>query len=67
MKRGVIMEQESIIKHKCEQLLLRASHFDASDLHLLPGEHQYKIMFRKYGQFIHAGELPSDIANRMIS
>ncbi|ATP41054.1 hypothetical protein CSE16_13895 [Solibacillus sp. R5-41] len=61
------MEQESIIKHKCEQLLLRASHFDASDLHLLPGEHQYKIMFRKYGQFIHAGELQSDVANRMIS
>ncbi|WP_445683226.1 competence type IV pilus ATPase ComGA [Solibacillus sp. FSL K6-1523] len=62
-----MMEQESIIKHKCEQLLLRASHFDASDLHLLPGEHQYKIMFRKYGQFIHAGELQSDIAKRMIS
>lgn len=67
MIRGVYMEQESIIKHKCEQLLLRASHFDASDLHLLPGEHQYKIMFRKYGQFIHAGELTCDIASRMIS
>lgn len=61
------MEKESIIETKTEQLLLKACHFGASDLHLVPTEHNYAIMFRKYGSFIPAGELPNDIGIRIIS
>ncbi|MEK4229931.1 competence type IV pilus ATPase ComGA [Solibacillus sp. FSL H8-0538] len=61
------MEMESVIETKSEQLLLKACHFGASDLHLVPAEHNYAIMFRKYGRFIQAGELPNDIAGRVIS
>ena len=61
------MEMESIIETKSKQLLLKASHFGASDLHLVPAEHNYAIMFRKYGRFIPAGELPNEVAARIIS
>ena len=61
------MEMESVIESKCEQLLLKACHFGASDIHLVPTEHNYAIMFRKYGRFIEAGELPTEVASRMIS
>lgn len=61
------MEMESIIESKSEQLLLKASHFGASDIHLVPAERHYSIRFRKYGQLVPAGELPDEIAIRLIS
>lgn len=61
------MEMESIIESKSEQLLLRAHHFGAADIHLMPQEHQYSVCFRKYGQLIPAGDMTDDIAQRLIS
>lgn len=62
-----MMEMESIIESKSEQLLLKAHHFGAADIHFMPEEQQYSVCFRKYGQLIPAGTLPDDIAQRLIS
>lgn len=64
---GNIIEQESLVEQKCQQLLLRANELQASDLHLLPREKDYQILFRKHGRFDRGGELPNDLAHRMIS
>lgn len=61
------MEMESVIESKSEQLLLKAHHFGAADIHLMPEEHQYSVCFRKYGQLIPAGMMTDDIAQRLIS
>lgn len=58
---------ESVVEQKCEKLLLKAFHFGASDMHLVPGSERYTIHFRKYGKLIQAGELPLLLADRMIS
>ena len=58
---------ESIVEQKCEQLLLKAYHFGASDLLLVPEEGQYLVYFRKYDKLLQAGELPYDLAERVIS
>lgn len=60
-------EMESVIESKSEQLLLKAHHFGAADIHLMPEEHQYSVYFRKYGQLIRAGHMTDDIAQRLIS
>lgn len=58
---------ESVVEQKCEQLLLKAYHFGASDLLLVPDERKYLIYFRKYDKLLQAGELPYDLAERIIS
>ncbi|GLC88647.1 competence type IV pilus ATPase ComGA [Lysinibacillus piscis] len=58
---------ESVIEQKCEQLLLKAYHFGASDLLMIPEHGQYRLYFRKYDKLLNAGELPTDLAERMIS
>lgn len=58
---------ETVVEQKCEQLLLKAYHFGASDLLLVPGNIKYRIYFRKYDKLLHAGELPHELADRMIS
>lgn len=58
---------ESVIEQKCDQLLLKAYHFGASDLLLVPEERMYFIYFRKYDKLLQAGELPYDLAERVIS
>jgi len=58
---------EIVVEQKCEQLLLKAYHFGASDLLLVPTNIEYRIYFRKYDKLLHAGELPNDLAERMIS
>lgn len=58
---------ESVIEQKCEQLLLKAFHFGASDLLLIPEESRYITYFRKYDKLLQAGELPYDLAERIIS
>lgn len=63
----IIIEQESIVEQKCLQLLERASEYGASDLHLLPRETEFSVLFRKYGQFVQVGKVPNELANRMIS
>lgn len=61
------MEMESIIESKSEQLLLKANHFGASDIHFVPAKDCYLIRFRKYGQQIPAGDMTDDLALRLIS
>ncbi|GAA3346520.1 competence protein ComGA [Deinococcus persicinus] len=58
---------EIVVEQKCEQLLLKAYHFGATDLLLVPSNINYRIYFRKYNKLLHAGELPNDLAERMIS
>lgn len=58
---------EMVVEQKCEQLLLKAYHFGATDLLLVPSNINYRIYFRKYDKLLHAGELPNDLAERMIS
>ncbi|WP_336635247.1 competence type IV pilus ATPase ComGA [Lysinibacillus fusiformis] len=58
---------EMVVEQKCEQLLLKAYHFGATDLLLVPSNINYRIFFRKYDKLLHAGELPNDLAERMIS
>lgn len=58
---------EIVVEQKCEQLLLKAYHFGATDLLLVPSNINYRIYFRKYDKLLHAGELPNDLAERMIS
>ncbi|KEK12267.1 competence protein ComG [Lysinibacillus sphaericus] len=58
---------EMVVEQKCEQLLLKAYHFGATDLLLVPSNVNYRIYFRKYDKLLHAGELPNDLAERMIS
>ncbi|MFJ7731550.1 competence type IV pilus ATPase ComGA [Lysinibacillus sp. NPDC097231] len=58
---------ETVVEQKCEQLLLKAYHFGASDLLLVPESERYRIYFRKYDKLLQAGELPNDLAERVIS
>lgn len=58
---------ETVVERKCEQLLLKAYHFGASDLLLVPESERYRIYFRKYDKLLQAGELPNNLAERMIS
>ncbi|WP_223556161.1 competence type IV pilus ATPase ComGA [Lysinibacillus sphaericus] len=58
---------ETVVEQKCEQLLLKAYNFGASDLLLVPESIHYRIYFRKYDRLLQAGELPHDLAERMIS
>ena len=58
---------ETVVEQKCEQLLLKAYNFGASDLLLVPESVHYRIYFRKYDRLLQAGELPHDLAERMIS
>ena len=61
------MQMESVIVTKCEQLLLKAIHFGASDIHIVPSAQHYTILFRKYNQLIFADEQPTELTIRMIS
>ncbi|MGA3673949.1 competence type IV pilus ATPase ComGA [Lysinibacillus agricola] len=58
---------ETVVEQKCEQLLLKAYNFGASDILLVPESIHYRIYFRKYDRLLQAGELPHDLAERMIS
>lgn len=61
------MDIESVVENKSIQLLLKALHFGASDLHLLPTNDNYAIYFRKYGKLFPAGNIPFELGERMIS
>ena len=61
------MEHETIIASQSEQLLLKACHFGASDLHLIPKKEHYSILLRKFGRLVDTGTLPDEIATRIIS
>lgn len=67
MKEVIFIEQESIVEQKCIHLLQQAIEHDASDVHLLPREKEYKVLFRKFGQFVSIGNIPDELAIRMIS
>ncbi|WP_404803777.1 hypothetical protein [Lysinibacillus sp. S1] len=58
---------ETVVEQKCEQLLLKAYHFGASDLLLVPGNINSQIYFRKYDKLFHAGDLPHELAERIFS
>ncbi len=61
------MDIESVVETKSEQLLLKALHFGASDLHLLPTSDNYAVHFRKYGKLFPAGNIPFELGERIIS
>ncbi|KGR81584.1 competence type IV pilus ATPase ComGA [Lysinibacillus odysseyi] len=61
------MEHETVIASQSEQLLLKACHFGASDLHLIPKKGHYSILLRKFGRLVETGTLPDEMAVRIIS
>lgn len=61
------MEHETVIATQSEQLLLKACHFGASDLHLIPKKEHYSILLRKFGRLVETGTLPDEAAIRIIS
>ena len=61
------MEHETVIASQSEQLLLKACHFGASDLHLIPKKDHYSILLRKFGRLVETDTLPDEIATRIIS
>ena len=61
------MEIESIIEKKSKQLLLKAVHFGASDIHIVPQTESYSIHFRKYGKLFPTSNLPFELGDRIIS
>ncbi|QCR32847.1 competence type IV pilus ATPase ComGA [Lysinibacillus sp. SGAir0095] len=61
------MEIESVVENKSVQLLLKALHFGASDIHIVPGQDSYSIHFRKYGKLFPTSNLPNELGDRIIS
>lgn len=61
------MDIESVVESKSVQLLMKAIHFGASDLHLVPTRDDYSIHFRKYGKLFPAGNIPNELGDRIIS
>ncbi|MEC1180083.1 competence type IV pilus ATPase ComGA [Metasolibacillus meyeri] len=61
------METESIVVRRSEQLIEEALAFSASDIHLSPANGCYSIVFRKYGKMYVKGELPQELATRIIT
>ncbi len=61
------MEIESVVENKSMQLLLRALHFGASDIHIVPQQGSYSIHFRKYGKLFPTSNMPNEIGDRIIS
>ncbi|RHW38498.1 competence protein ComG [Lysinibacillus yapensis] len=61
------MDIESVIENKSGQLLLKALHFGASDIHIVPQEGNYATHFRKYGKLFPSSELPIELGDRIIS
>ncbi|WP_342472599.1 competence type IV pilus ATPase ComGA [Metasolibacillus sp. FSL H7-0170] len=61
------IETESIVVRKSEQLIEEALAFSASDIHLSPTNDRYSVVFRKYGKMHVKGELPQEIATRIIT
>lgn len=61
------MDIESVVENKCAQLILKAIHFGASDIHIVPQKDDYSIHFRKYGKLFPASNFPFELGDRMIS
>lgn len=67
-ERGCALEKpENIIEQKCFQLLQKAIDVDATDIHLVPTEDGYDTFFKKSTKLERLGELPPQLAVRMIS
>jgi len=61
------LEIESVVENKSMQLLLKALHFGASDVHLVPQQDKYTIHFRKYGKLFPSSHIPIELGDRIIS
>ncbi|WP_154661559.1 competence type IV pilus ATPase ComGA [Bacillus ndiopicus] len=61
------IETESIVVKKSEQLIEEALAFSASDIHLSPANGFYSVVFRKYGKMYAKGQLPQELATRIIT
>ena len=63
----ICMDLETVVTERSEKLLMKACHFGASDIHLLPTKDQYSVLFRKFGKLIQAGTLTDDLGARVIT
>ena len=64
---GEAIEQELIVEQKCQQLLQQALARNATDIHFLPKKNRYELLLRQFGTFTSIGQIPSELASRMIS
>nr|WP_269748796.1 competence type IV pilus ATPase ComGA [Lysinibacillus timonensis] len=62
-----ILNVETVVESKSEQLLFKGLTFGASDIHIVPTSDNYTVHFRKYGKLFNAGNITIDLGNRIIS
>lgn len=60
-------KQENLVERKCMQLLNKALDYEATDIHLVPAEDGYDVLFNKDTKLNKAHKLPPQLAGRMIS
>lgn len=61
------LDIELVVADHAQKLLLKACHFTASDIHMMPTEKHYTVKFRKFGKLIDAGDFPEALGTRIIS
>lgn len=61
------LDIELVVAEHAEKLLLKACHFAASDIHIMPTEKNYTVKFRKFGKLIEAGQFPDALGTRILS
>lgn len=58
---------ENIVEEKCLQLLQKAIIYEATDIHLVPSQDGYDVLFNRDSKLSKAHTFPPQLANRMIS
>lgn len=58
---------ENVVEQKCMNLLRNALAYEATDIHLVPSEQGYDVLFNKDAKLNKAHTLPPQLAGRMIS
>lgn len=58
---------ENVIEKRCMQLLEKALVYEATDIHFVPIEKGYEVLFKKDAKLTKTGTVPEQLASRMIS
>lgn len=62
-----MLDYPNVIEERCNKLLNNAVLFDATDIHLVPTEEEYEVLFNRNNQLHLFQKIPSQLATRMIS
>lgn len=61
------LSEISPMETRCKAILEKAVLFEASDLHLIPSDTEYQLVFRKQQQMFDAGVVPLAFGDRLIT